>query len=158
MKIKLVYILLMVLLTACVSDMPQAKLSKHHVKEQETKNIDRKKDLKPLWIDNPFMNGYVVGVGSSNNTNMMMKKRIAIAKARANLAEAIRVEIKTHLNITTKTTKNSTIEFSEQIIEQNANELLVGSEVEDTYQDNNGNYFVFVILNKKEIRLIEGKN
>ena len=109
-------------------------------------------NAKPLWIDNPFLDGYVVGVGSSNNQNQMFKKIIATAIARANLAEAIKVEIKTSLNITTKIVDGNTSQVTEQTIQQQANALLVGSEIDDTYQDSDGTYFIFVILNKNEIR------
>jgi len=107
-------------------------------------------NAKPLWIDNPFVDGYIVGVGSSNNKNPMFKKRIAMAIARANLSEAIKVEIKTSMKITTKKANSLNTQVSEQTIQQKASALLVGSEIDDTYEDTDGTYFVLVILNKKD--------
>ena len=53
----------------------------------------------PNWLSNQTINGYICGVGISNDKNLAMRERIAIISARANLAENILVEIRSYYKI-----------------------------------------------------------
>ena len=103
---------------------------------------------QPSWVNNPNMDGYITGVGMSNDQNQVSKRRIATVAARANLAETIKVQLKSYFKMIT-TTHNATLStFTESTIEQQANELLVQSFIKDTFQDADGTFYVLMVIKK----------
>jgi len=107
---------------------------------------------KPLWINNSHIDGYITGVGMSNDINPISKRRIATVSARASLTENIRVEISSYFKMIT-TTRNDTLSTStESLIEQKANEVLVASFVKDTYQDVDRTFYVLVVVEKGNLK------
>jgi len=107
---------------------------------------------QPSWINNPNIDGYLSGVGISNDKNLVSKRRIATVMARANLAETIKVEIKSYIKINSKDKNNKYSTSSESIIEQKAKEVLVSSVIKDIYQDKNGIFYVLVVVKKETIK------
>lgn len=107
---------------------------------------------KPLWVNNQTLDGYVTGLGLSNDNNLVSRKIIATVSARANLAESIKVEIKSQFKMLTKTYKDTHTTATESIIEQKANELLVGSFVKDTFQADDGTLYILVVIKKSDVK------
>jgi len=107
---------------------------------------------QPLWIKNQTLNGYITGIGLSNDSNLVSKRIIATASARANLAESIKVEVKSHFKMLTQTHNDTHTTVTESIIEQKANELLVGSFVKDTFQADDGTLYILVVIKKSDIK------
>ena len=107
---------------------------------------------QPLWIKNQTLNGYITGIGLSNDSNLVSKRIIATASARANLAESIKVEVKSHFKMLTQTHNDTHTTVTESIIEQKANELLVGSFVKDTFQADDGTLYILVVIKKSDMK------
>jgi len=107
---------------------------------------------QPAWINNPHIDGFIAGIGISDDKNPILKRRIATVSARANLAENIKVEMSSYFKMITITQNNSSITQSQSLIEQRANEILVDSFVKETYEDKNGNFYVLVVLAKSKIQ------
>ena len=107
---------------------------------------------QPAWVNNPSIDGYLTGVGISNDKNPVSKRRMATVSARANLAETIKVEITSYFKMTTKTHNDSRSVITNSMIEQKASEVLVESSIKDTYQDSDGNFYVLVVVNKSSIK------
>ena len=101
---------------------------------------------QPSWINNPNIDGYIAGVGISNDKNPVLKRRIATVSARANLAETIKVDIKSYFKMISKSKNDEYSSSSESLIEQKAQEVLVSSVIKDTYQDNDGTFYVLVVV------------
>ena len=106
---------------------------------------------KPSWIDNPNTDTLIGGVGLSNDINPVSKRRCATVAARANIAETIKVEISSYFKTVSKADNNTYTKVTEQMIEQKASEVLVGSVVKDTYEDKDGTLYVWIVVNKSQI-------
>lgn len=106
---------------------------------------------KPSWIDNPNTDTFIGGVGLSNDINPVSKRRCATVAARANIAETIKVEISSYFKTVSKADNNTYTKVTEQMIEQKASEVLVGSVVKDTYEDKDGTLYVWIVVNKSKI-------
>jgi hypothetical protein len=109
---------------------------------------------QPSWIDNPNTDTLIGGVGLSNDTNPISKRRCATVAARANIAETIKVEISSYFKMVSKSDNNSYTKVTEQMIEQKASEVLVGSVIKDSYEDKDGTLYVWVVVNKSQIKPI----
>lgn len=107
---------------------------------------------QPSWINDPALDGYIVGVGISKDANPVSKRRIATVEARANLAETIKVQLNSYFKMITTTHNNTLSTFTESTVEQQANELLVQSFVKDTFQDTDGTFYVLVVLTKSKVQ------
>lgn len=111
---------------------------------------------QPNWISNPISNSkYISAVGFSSEENPQLRERLAITIARANLAESIKVNISTEIEIINETKNgNTTKESVKQTISQKANELLKKSYVKDKYIDNNGVLYILIAIDndKKGIK------
>ena len=107
---------------------------------------------QPLWINNSHIDGYLTGVGISNDKNLVSKRRIATVSARASLTENIRVEISSYFKMITTTRNDTHSTLTESLIEQKANEVLVASFVKDTYQDIDGTFYVLVVVDKSNLK------
>jgi len=107
---------------------------------------------QPTWINNQIIDGYITGLGLSNDKNPVSKRIIATVSARANLAESIKVEVKSHFKMLTQTHNDTHTTMTESIIEQKANELLVGSFVKDTFQTDDGTLYILVVIKKSDIK------
>lgn len=103
---------------------------------------------KPLWIDNPSVDGVIGGVGMSKDSNPANKRQIAIISARANLAENIRVEIVSSFKHQTKVENGKVNDYSEQLIEQKAQEVLKNSKIKELYEENDGSLYAWVVIEK----------
>jgi len=106
----------------------------------------------PLWINNQTMDGYITGIGLSNDKDPVSKRIIATASARANLAESIKVEVKSHFKMLTQTHNDTHTTMTESIIKQKANEFLVGSFVKDTFQADDGTLYILVVIKKSDMK------
>lgn len=109
---------------------------------------------KPSWIDNPNTDTLIGGVGLSNDINPVSKRRCATVAARANIAETIKVEISSYFKMISKSDNNTYTKVTEQMIEQKASEVLVGSVIKDSYEDKDGTLYVWVVVNKSQINPI----
>ena len=107
---------------------------------------------QPTWINNQIIDGYITGLGLSNDSNSISKRIIATVSARANLAESIKVEVKSHFKMLTQTHNDTHTTMTESIIEQKANELLIGSFVKDTFQTDDGTLYILVVIKKSDIK------
>ena len=108
---------------------------------------------QPLWINNPNIEGYLVGIGMSNDKNPISKRRIATVSARASLSENIRVEISSYFKMITTIKNDNYSILTESFIEQKAQEVLVGSVIKHTYQDNDGTFYILVTVKKDSIKI-----
>jgi hypothetical protein len=109
---------------------------------------------QPSWIDNPNTDTLIGGVGLSNDTNPISKRRCATVAARANIAETIKVAISSYFKMVSKSDNNTYTKVTEQMIEQKASEVLVGSVIKDSYEDQDGTLYVWVVVNKSQINPI----
>ncbi len=99
-------------------------------------------------INNPTIDGYLTGAGILNDKNPVSKRRIATVMARASLAENIRVKIRSSFKMITKTQNDKYSTYFQGVIEQKAHEILVSSIIKDTYQDDDGTFYVLVVVKK----------
>jgi len=106
---------------------------------------------QPSWIDNPNTDTLIGGVGLSNDINPVSKRRSATVAARANIAETIKVEISSYFKTVSKSDNNTYTKVTEQMIEQKASVVLVGSAIKDSYEDKDGMLYVWVVVNKSQI-------
>lgn len=104
---------------------------------------------QPSWILNPNLSEYITGIGSSDEPNLLLRERVAVATARANLIESIKVEIQssTKMNISVSNDDNLKKEFI-QTIEQKAQQILKGSFIKEKYTDKNGVLYILVVIKK----------
>jgi len=109
---------------------------------------------QPSWIDNPNTDTLLGGVGVSNDINPVSKRRCATVAARANIAETIKVEISSYFKMVSKSDNNTYTKVTEQMIEQKASEVLVGSVIKDSYEDKDGTLYVWVVVEKSQINSI----
>jgi len=100
----------------------------------------------PSWLASQTINGYICGVGISNDKNLAMRERIAIVSTRANLAENISVEITSYFRIHVRVVNDNKIQVSESIIEQKAHQMLSHSKIEKRFVDTNGTLYILVTL------------
>ena len=107
---------------------------------------------KPSWINNPSIDGLIIGVGLSNDSSLVSRRIIATVSARANLAESIKVEMKSYFKMIATSNNDIHTKMTTSIIEQKANELLIGSFVKDTYQTDDGILYVLVVIKKSDIK------
>ena len=101
---------------------------------------------QPFWIDSPTTSQYIGGVGIVKSK---LDRRLAKIKARAALLESIKVEISSKStlsksNLADGQTKNS---FSQDII-QSAKGALDKSYVKDTFVDDDGYFYIWVVIEK----------
>jgi len=101
---------------------------------------------QPSWLSNQTIDGYICGVGISNDTNPSMRERIAVVSARANLAENISVEIMSYFKIHTQVVNDNMTRVSESIIEQKAHQMLSHSKIEKRFIDSDGTLYILVTL------------
>ena len=109
---------------------------------------------QPSWINNPNTDTLIGGVGLSNDVDPVSKRRCATVAARANIAETIKVEISSYFKTVSKADNNTYTKVTEQMIEQKASEVLVGSVIKDSYEDKDGTLYVWVVVNKSQINPI----
>ena len=102
----------------------------------------------PDWLTNQSVNGYICGVGISNEKNLAIRERIAVVSARANLAENISVEILSHFKLQTKSINGKTTKYSESYIEQKSHQMLSKSKIEKRFVDSDGTLYILVLLPK----------
>jgi len=107
---------------------------------------------QPDWLNNPNIDGYISGIGYSNDKNPVIRRRIATVSARANIAETIKVEIKSYFKIKKKINLKSYSKETEQIMEQKASAVLVNSTVKDTYQDSNGVFYILMVVKRSFLK------
>ena len=107
---------------------------------------------QPDWLNNPNIDGYISGIGYSNDKNPVLRRRIATVSARANIAETIKVEIKSYFKIKKKINLKSYSKETEQIMEQKASAVLVNSTVKDTYQDSNGVFYILMVVKRSFLK------
>jgi hypothetical protein len=100
----------------------------------------------PSWLSNQSINGYICGVGISNDKNLAMRERIAVVSARANLAENISVEIKSYFKRHVQVVNGHQTQLSESIIEQKAHQMLSHSKIEKRFIDADGTLYILVTL------------
>jgi len=101
---------------------------------------------QPSWLTNQTINGYICGVGISNDKNPAMRERIAVVSARANLAENISVEIMSYFKIYTQVVNDNMTSVSENSIEQKAHQMLSHSKIEKRFVDTDGTLYILVTL------------
>ena len=101
---------------------------------------------QPSWLTNQTINGYICGVGISNDKNPAMRERIAVVSARANLAENISVEIMSYFKIHTQVVNDNMTSVSESIIEQKAHQMLSHSKIEKRFVNRDGTLYILVTL------------
>ena len=108
---------------------------------------------QPSWLNNTnnLNQKFLYGIGVSNDINPVSRRQVAIINARANLAENIKVTIKSYFKIATKSNNSNFNKKTESIIEQKANELLINSSVEDSFLDDNGILYILIKINKLKI-------
>jgi len=102
----------------------------------------------PNWLANQSINGYICGIGISNDKNPAMRERIAIVSARANLAENISVQIMSYFKIHTQVVNDNITSVTESIIEQKAHQMLSHSKIEKRFIDADGTLYILVTLPK----------
>lgn len=107
---------------------------------------------QPSWLNDQNLDGYITGVGLSNDSNSVSKRIIATVSARENLAETVKVEIKSYYKMIGKSYNDTHSTVMESIIEQKANELLVGSFVKDTFESSDGTLYVLVAIKKNDLK------
>jgi len=100
----------------------------------------------PHWLASQTTNGYICGVGISNDKNLAMRERIAIVSARANLAENISVEIMSYFKMHVRVVNDNKTQVSESIIEQKAHQMLSHSKIEKRFVDTDGTLYILVTL------------
>jgi len=100
----------------------------------------------PNWLSNQTINGYICGVGISNDKNLAMRERIAIISARANLAENILVEIRSYYKIHTQSVNDNITTVVESLIEQKAHQMLYRSKIEKRFVDKDGTLYILITL------------
>jgi len=100
----------------------------------------------PSWLTNQTTNGYICGVGISNDKNLAMRERIAVVSARANLAENISVEIMSYFKMHVRVVNDNKTQVSESIIEQKAHQMLSHSKIEKRFVDTDGTLYILVTL------------
>ncbi len=108
---------------------------------------------EPAWINNTsnLNQKYIYGLGISNDTNPVNKRHIAIANARASLAQNIKVEIKSYFKMIEQSNNDKYTRKTNSIVEQKANELLIGSSIEDSFIDNDGVLYILMKINKLKV-------
>jgi hypothetical protein len=100
----------------------------------------------PSWLASQTTNGYICGIGISNDKNPAMRERIAIVSARANLAENISVEIMSYFKMHVRVVNGHKTQLSESIIEQKAHQMLSHSKIEKRFVDTDGTLYILVTL------------
>ena len=66
-------------------------------------SLQQKSDGRPYWLEEPLLNNHITAIGSALPQKIGGKegqRRVALSKARAELAKAIRVQVSDELNIT----------------------------------------------------------
>jgi len=108
---------------------------------------------EPAWINNTshLSQKYIYGLGISNDINPVNKRYIAIANARASLAQNIKVEIKSYFKMTKQSNNDKYTRKTNSIVEQKANELLVGSSIENSFIDNDGVLYILMKMSKLKV-------
>lgn len=90
----------------------------------------------------------------SSEKNPVMRERIAVVSARANLAENISVEILSYFKIQTQSSNGKVTKYSESYIEQKAHQILSGSKIKKRFVDSDGTLYILVSLPKTRQQLI----
>ena len=109
----------------------------------------------PKWIMDQSIDGYICGVGISDEKNKPMRERIAIVSARANLVENISVEIKSYFKIHKQNINGKNTKVTESLIEQKAHMLLSNTKIKERYIDNDGTLYILVILPKSLKQIVD---
>ena len=101
---------------------------------------------QPKWIDNPTTNKYIGGVGIVQNK---LDRRLAKIKARAALLETIKVSISSKSTMTKSNSSDGKYKnnFSSSIT-QSAQGMLDSSYVKDTFVDQDGYFYIWVVVDK----------
>ena len=111
----------------------------------------------PSWFGNQTINGYICGVGISNDKNPAMRERIAIVSARANLAENLSVEIKSYFKIQVQVVNGHKTQLSESIIEQKAHQMLSHSKIEKRFVDTDKTLYILITMPQTLKQIVEQK-
>lgn len=100
----------------------------------------------PSWAAIQIINGYICGVGISNDINPVVRERISVVSARAALAENISVEIISYFKIHVHVLNDKKTQVSESLIEQKAHIILSKSRIEKRFLDDDGTLYILVVL------------
>lgn len=111
----------------------------------------------PAWIKNPYIDGYIsaVGIAKPQNGGLAIQKRVALAIAREELAERIKVNISSEINITKKCQGDENCTKSIfQTIHQKSSETIKSSFIKDSYIDPlTKEMYVLVVMPQENITM-----
>ena len=112
----------------------------------------------PKWVMVPQIEGFVAEVGSAPKNaadDKSVQRAEAMANARDNLARQISINVDTmfkSFKAATGTSKNATFDrSSESVSKQIASQTLNNTIVKDTWISKNGNLYVLMAINTKEV-------
>lgn len=109
----------------------------------------------PKWINNPSIDGYIsaVGIAKPQNGGLAIQKRVALTIARGELAERIKVNISSEINITKKCQGDENCTKSIfQTIHQKSSEIIKSSFIKDSYIDSSTKeMYVLVVVPQANI-------
>ena len=100
---------------------------------------------KPFWIDSPSTSKYIGGVGIVKGKE---NRRVANIKARAELLESVKVYLKTKLTIKDSEKDGIYHSTTDSHIEQKAKGSIKQSYIKDTYNDKDGYYYVWMVIER----------
>lgn len=111
---------------------------------------------EPDWISSPEQEGYYVGVGSADSGNQAEDRPVAEARAKADLAARISVQITSEMAVATSASSSG--EYSQQVeelVNQSVEKNIEDIETVDTYYCRSMGYWVYVRLSKERWREIQ---